>query len=311
MICIGDPGDGGSEVEGDINGAAFWFLEEDASFRKEEGGADIVGVADEGHFDAEAGEDHGAEIAVHAVVAGEEFVELAAGGDVLVIEDYGGAGGAVEFAPEVLFELGGHGFAGGEELGERGEAVAEIVGLGDAEGERGSMMPIWRSASPGGADIDGLGDEAVAAEGADLIGAPLFAGGDFRHGGDEDIGEAGFVAELGGESGEDPGGALIVHDAAGAIDGINDAAPEGVLDFRAAREEAQGGIVEAFGDELDGPLGGPVGFEPLYDGVLAEGIDRVDGIGDGFAVDAGEIGGFAIFAAGDHLIPDKIAEGTQ
>lgn len=316
-IGVANPGDGGGGVErrGD-GGAGERVFHEAAGFCEDEGGADVVRVADEGGVEAELFEYNRAEVGDEAVVAGEEFVELAAGADVLVVEDEGriadGGGrdawsgfgflrGSVECGPEFFLEGGEVGFAVGEEFRDGGEAVFEVLCMRRAGGD--FLVFAGEDVECGGVDAARAG----AADGGELVGAPLFAGGELGHGGDGDVAECGAGTALRGEAGENPGGAFVVHEAAGAIDGVEDAFPAGARDGCAEGEGEVVAVFDAFHDELDGPGAGPVFFEPGDDGVFAEFIDVVDGVGGGDSGDAGEFGGFA-GAGGEEGVADVILQ---
>ena len=131
VVGVADPGEGGGYVEGAVEGVAVFVGEDDAGFVGDEEGCAVVGVAAEAWGFVVDAVEEGAEVGVEAVVADEEFVELSAGGDVLVVEDegLGDVGFAEEMGGNFFHELGGEDFGAGEEVGDGGEAVGQAGGF--------------------------------------------------------------------------------------------------------------------------------------------------------------------------------------
>ena len=73
--------------------------------------------------------------------------------------------------------------------------------------------------------VPGCGLQFAAERGAELISPPLFGDWNFRHGRRDDMREHCPLANLRRDTGERPGAALVIHDAARAIDRVDDAFP--------------------------------------------------------------------------------------
>lgn len=132
-------------------------------------------------------------------------------------------------------------------------------------------------------------DKALAFDGADLIAIGLFRGRQLRHSRNDNIRETGGGALLWGDTSEAPGGALVIHDVAGAIYGIEDGFPAGIFD-RSTDGEREGVVVlDAFHNDLHGLGRGPLVGEPFDDGLFGDFIYVKDGICLGDFYDAGKI----------------------
>ena len=86
VVGVGDPVDGRGRVEGDVELRGAGEANDYAGGSGDEGGAEVVGVAGEGLGEAVLLVGERTNVDDHAVVSGDEFVELAAGGDVLIVE---------------------------------------------------------------------------------------------------------------------------------------------------------------------------------------------------------------------------------
>lgn len=248
-VGVADPGDGGGGVEGGVEGLAAGVGDEDAGLFGDEECGDVVGVAGEPPRGCKArtAVEFGADVGVEAVLSGGEVEELACGADVLVVEDGGEGGvGVSGVGEDVVHHFAGVDFGGGEEVGDHGEAVGEVVGGGGPEGE-------WLGGA--GAEIEAVCGGGLAFDGPGDVGEGHFGGGEFGHDGGEAVSEAGVRAEVGCDGGEGPGGAFVVHEAAGAVDGVDDEADVGVR-FGGAFGEgfalAAIRAFDAFGDEDEG-----------------------------------------------------------
>ena len=119
-----------------------------------------------------------------------------------------------------------------------------------------------------------------------------FAGGEFGHDGDFDVGEASIGAFVGGDAGEGPCGSFVVHDAAGAVDGVDDDADLCGLFGSAVGEGAVGDFVaevvfEALGDEDQWRFMGPF-FAEFFEYGVDLCVDGVNGVGGGISHDGGQ-----------------------
>ena len=145
FIGVGDPGHSGGGVHWAVEGVARGIGEEDAGFFDDEHGGAVIGVAAEAFGLVLERIEHGAEVCDEAVVADEEFVELAAGADVLVVED--GGAGDVDFADEgegdLFHEFGGEDFCAGKKLLTVAKPWLIVSGAGGAIFS-GDFSPVWR-----------------------------------------------------------------------------------------------------------------------------------------------------------------------
>ena len=109
------------------------------------------------------------------------------------------------------------------------------------------------------------------------VGVRHFAGGEFGHNRKVDVGEVSARAFVGSGGGEGPGGAFVVHQAAGAIDGVEDDSDGDVgfgMVFWIGEAGARG---KAFGDENEGHRLGPM-LEIVVEEGLEEEVEVVDGV---------------------------------
>ena len=117
-----------------------------------------------------------------------------------------------------------------------------------------------------------------------------FAGGELGHYRDLDIGEPGVGAFVGGCAGQAPGGALVVHQPARAVDGVEDDAERCGVFVSAGGEGAAGLGLDPFGDDDHRHRLGPFLAE-LFDHRFDEQVELVDGVGGGLVADGVQVGG--------------------
>lgn len=216
LVGVADPCDGGGGVEGCLERlAGKGIFEEDACFLGEETGGEVVGMGSEAGRQTQFAEGERAQIGDEAIMADQEFIELAPGGEVLVVKDQRGAAGAVGIntVPKFFLEVAEDCEPIGEKAGNGSESVATIGGAAGTEPKR---------LAGSGTDIECFGVQALSANGAQLVATPLAGSGELRHGGDGDVVQTGMGTFLGGEAGEGPCGALVEHEIPRTIDRIHD-----------------------------------------------------------------------------------------
>ena len=137
------------------------------------------------------------------------------------------------------------------------------------------------------AQVPGCGDQVAAKRGTKLVRPPLFGDRNFRHGRRDDMREQGAFTRLRRNTGERPGAALVIHDAARAIDRVDDAFPIRGRCCRALRKAKF--VLDAFHHDLDRKFGGPVDPKPSNDCRFTDLVYRVDGVAAEMACDHGEV----------------------
>ena len=117
-------------------------------------------------------------------------------------------------------------------------------------------------------------------------------------------------AVSGRDAGEDPRASLLVHEAAGAVDGIDDDAPPRARRIGASgQDEAPTG--QAFSDEDDGITAGHIIFECRNEPLLADAVDCVDGVPFVVVGHFRHLFGGGGLTRGDDLVPDDPVQATQ
>ena len=99
-----------------------------------------------------------------------------------------------------------------------GDGVGRTGAEREGRGDGGGVEKVF---------ADGVG--ALAFDRPEDVGEPELAGGELGHDGDFDVAEARRMAAVGGDAGEGPGAALVVHEGAGAVDGVEDEAELGLI----------------------------------------------------------------------------------
>ncbi len=117
---------------------------------------------------------------------------------------------------------------------------------------------------------------AAAACRTELVCAPLTGGGNFGHHAHFNVGQCIVLTALWRNTSQYPCRALVIHDAARAIDRINDALECSVFDFGAQREAKRVRIFQSFHDDLHRPLGRPVVLKPIKNRLICNAINCVD-----------------------------------
>src|ERR1044072_8406979 len=118
---------------------------------------------------------------------------------------------------------------------------------------------------------------------------------DLRLDGERDIGQAGRGTTVWRKSGQNPGAALLVHQATRAVDGIDDHAPGGVSRFRR----------QPFRDYTDW-LGKSI--EARGEDLLGDAIDRVNRIAVVFAGSGSQLFRLLAFARFDDRAPNRVVK---
>ena len=127
--------------------------------------------------------------------------------------------------------------------------------------------PHCERLAPPVAQVDPLGVDATAPRPAELIRRALLGGRKLGHRRRDDVAQRPAVGRGRGEA---PRGALVVHQPAGAVDGVDDDRPRRVI-------ADHDGLVETFRHHLDAL---PVRLEPLQQRVVGDAVDGVDRVGD-------------------------------
>ena len=129
----------------------------------------------------------------------------------------------------------------------------------------------------------------MAADRAELIGTLLLACRQLRHHRHLDVAQMRPRPALQREAGEDPGAPFVMHQAARAIDRIEDALEAGAAQWQAARKGRAALVVALpFHDQLHGPVLRPVLLEPVPDRLLGNAVNPVDGVRRGHRRDIGK-----------------------
>jgi hypothetical protein len=231
-----------------------------------------------------------AEVGDEAVVADDQFVELSAGGDVLVFED--GGAGDVERADELLDEffhhLSGKDFRAGEEVGNGGKTMIDCPCLGRGNHKR--LLGVV-------AEVDAFRFGALTLDRPEHVGEAHLARRQLAHDRDFDIAQPRVATLVRRDARERPRGTLVVHDPARAIDRIDDDADLRILLLRALRKNLDALFTavlfidfDPFRDEHERRLLRPVATE-LFEQRLDVGIDLVNRVGDAVAHDFMRAGG--------------------
>ena len=184
---------------------------------------------------------HRTHVGNEAVVAGHEFVELSAGGDVLVLEAERLAMGEWPADGDGDFVVNGgeHIASAGKEAAHRGESVRYGIRARCSQLERHGLT---------GEPIHPAGLGAPAPLCPELIGQVLLHERNFGLYREDDVTKPRRGAEVGCDAGEDPRGSLLVHEPARAIDGIHKQPPAALCFGRAVREH-EAFWRETLGDE--------------------------------------------------------------
>ncbi len=222
LVRVSDPGDVRVHVERRGETTSALIGDDDSELARDELGREVIGVGADAKGDpprrGERGKDR-PQVGDEAIVAGRELVELPAARDVLVLE-------ALRFpfarraerSFDDLFVDGGELLPrAGEEAGDHREAVrdAESPGRREREGTRLSREPIAT-----------LRARALSRNRPERIGEMLLQERDLGLDGELDVRERRCRAPVRRDTGQNPGASLLIHEAAGAIDGI-DQDPEG------------------------------------------------------------------------------------
>ena len=204
-------------------------------------------------------------------MAGQQFVERASAANILVVED-GGRGITTQtdqLVPELLLDLRCQRPTLREELGHPGKSMSKSARARGRERQREGRAIE---------NVSRLSNNSPASYAAHLIGTPLFARGNLRHRGDEDVGESGCGSALRGDPAERPRAALIIHDPARAIDRVEQTFPLRVGHASSSRKALR--LVRTFHDDFDRLGGRPMQAEPLFNGFFAELVDGIDRVRD-------------------------------
>jgi hypothetical protein len=158
--------------------------------------------------------------------------------------------------------------ASGEELGDPGEAVGKA--LGPARLGRVGVRFAREQ-------VDSLGAGALSPDRPEEIRQVLARGGDLHLHRDGDIRERGGLAPVRRHAAEYPGAALVIHQAARAIDWIDDEAEAGLLRRASLREEPPPIPRQPLGNQRQRHLLGPARAMLQQDllGVQINGVDRI------------------------------------
>src|SRR5690625_1651874 len=234
----------------------------------------------------------------------ENFVNLSAGADVLIVEDDRRRCHVefAKFAPESFLDLRGQTSAFWKKFTKTGKTVAKIGCC---------RWPKRKFFDCAGNRIAAFGNDSArttTCETADLVGDALLACWDLGHRRDGEIAEAGLSVSAWSEGSERPGRTFVVHQSTGVIDRIDNAGEPDLFRRNCFGENSGFRFVDSFHDEFDGPIGGPFFLEPGENRLFAQLVDSVDRVGGGFGCDVGEIRGqTAISGIGDKLA-DRVAE---
>ena len=221
-----------------------------AGFLEQHRGAHVVGMTRQ-----RLGVDERPEVGDEAIVADDQLVELPARRDVLVVEHVT----AAEASEQLRLQLGERGLARHEELRQAREPVFEVGGRRRPHGER---------RAPPVAQVDPLGVDAAIPRPTELIRRTLFRGRGARSSPRRRRRATNRREVL---PRRDTMQRVVVHQPAGAVDGVDDDRPRRVVADHHR-------LVEAFRHHLDSR---PVLLEPLQQGVVGDLVDGVDGVGDG------------------------------
>ena len=178
---------------------------------------------------------------------------------------------------------------------------------------RSSVRARWLSLQQSriaGESIIADAADAVAANGPELVAKVLFDERDFSLDSDFNIGQRGFLAEVRRNAGEDPTGAFLIHEAAGAVDWVDDDAPAGIVLVGASRQ-CHPTVRQAFADQDDGLVGRNFAREAIDKGGFADPIDCVDDVAGAFVGDASEFIGRALFARHYDQAADRVVQAAE
>lgn len=292
-VRIADEPHRGGGVEGSVEIASLEIGDDHAVSSRDGQGADVIGVTGEPLRSEER-----ARVDDEPVVPRDELVELSAGRDVLIFEAAGPAlvAGPQKRRVDLLGELGQRRVVSRKEAAHGGEAVLELIAPSGTERER------LRLASQA---IEAAGSGAPARP-PELIGQVLFQERDLglnRHPG---VRQPRLVAMIGSERHQHPGRSLLMHEPAGAVDGIDQqpiARPR-----RPGEDDALGS--EALGDQHDTGQRPQLARDHLGQVLLAEGVDHVLRVTLGFAGHRREIVA-RLRALSQHVITKGSAETPQ
>src|SRR4051794_25328183 len=240
--------------------------------------------------------DEWTEVGDEAVLTDGEVVELAARADVLVFEQTDFAVLAFENAIAEIFIEGSENIAGSrEEPADGRKAVAQGGRSRSFQSERRGFL---------GEPIVSDRLSTIAAHRPELITKMLLHERDFRLDGGFDVAESHQVAAVWGDASEDEAGAFLEHEAAGAVDWVDNDLPAGVeLSCQGRQDHAPVG--QALADKDDGLMSGDFAREPVDEGRLADSINGVDNVASAVVGNAAELGGRMLLAGGYDEAADR------
>ncbi len=144
-------------------------------------------------------------------------------------------------------------------------------------------------------------DGALAANGPQLIAQVLLHERQFRLHGEHDVRQRGVGARRHG--GQDPRGPLLIHQAARAVDRIDDDRPLDARDVGASRQH-DFPARQALGDESHGCVPGDRPLDLLDQHVFRDAVDRVDRVALVVVRDVAQRVDGAALAGGDDIAAD-------
>jgi hypothetical protein len=271
----------------------------------DEFGAEVVGMAAMAGGDATLrGEtlDEWTQVGDEAVLTDGEVVELAPGADVLVFEEADFAVLAFENAVAEIFIEGSEDIAGSREESADGRKAV-------AQGGRSRRCHFERRGFLGEPIVsDRL--STIAAYGPELITKMLLHERDFRLDGGFDVAESHQVAAVWGDASEDEAGAFLEHEAAGAVDWVDNDLPTSVA-FSCGVWQDHAAVGQPLADKDDGFIRCDFACEPVDEGRLADSINGVDNVASAVVGNTAELGGRVLFAGGYDEAADRILEAAD
>ena len=213
--------------------------------------------------------DQRAQVGDQPIVTGSELEELAAARSVLILERTRLAGGIAEQRRHQLLVDARQLLAGARKKAtERGVAMLEGGGARGSELERGFFAAQTVQAPRG---------DTLAANRPGFVAQVLLQGRDLALHRQHDVRQPRLVAAVRRDAAQHPGAALLVHQAARAVDRVDQDPPARSRGIAAARQR-QRSAGDALGDEHDAPEAFRIGLEPADQHVFADAIDGVDGV---------------------------------
>ena len=110
-------------------------------------------------------------------------------------------------------------------------------------------------------------------------------------------------------AGENPTAALLIHEASGAVDGIGEDSPLGIMLMRPVRQHDLA-VRKAFGNENDHGVRSDFSREERDEKVFADPVDGVDGVAFSVLDDVGEFGR-GVLGGKDNRIANLLMDGTK